>query len=57
MLAASLRNSLFLTHDHEGPGHRLSDSRPIDAVRIFFLLTNFSVGLRIFLTELHKKNP
>ena len=30
--------------------------RPIDAVRIFFLLTNFSVGLRIFLTELHKKN-
>ena len=31
--------------------------RPIDAVRIFFLLTNFSVGLRIFLTELHKKNP
>ena len=36
--------------------HRtLANTRPIDAVRIFFLLTNFSVGLRIFLTELHKK--
>ena len=28
-------------------------SRPIDTVQIFFLLTNFSVRLWIFLTELH----
>ena len=35
----------------------VANSRPIDAVRIFFLLTNFSAGLRIFLMELSKKNP
>ena len=33
------------------------NTSPIDAVRTFFLLINFSVGLRIFLMELSKKNP